>query len=495
MATPSLAPLDWIVIAAYGLGMLAIGWYFAGKTKNSEDYLLGGRKMNPTAVGLSLFATLMSTLSYMAYPGEMIKHGPMVFAGLVSFPLVYYIAGYWLIPRFMPLNVTSAYEILETRFGLSVRLMGTGFFLCLRFLWMAMIIFTMAKAVLVDILGLSTSWIPLLCLAMGLVTLAYTSLGGLRAVVITDVIQTVILFLGAGLTLLVIVRYFQGFGGCFPAVWPEHWDALNLGLNVQGRMTGGNAILMVWTWYICTAGSDQMAIQRYLATRDVRAARKTMAVSLGANFMVHILLALVGLALLAYFTDKPQLLPDGQSVVSHADMLFTRFIVLGLPSGVSGLVIAGLLAAAMSSLSSGVNSAASVISKDIWERFSGKPLTPETQLSRLRWLSVFIGLAATALSLALGGVEGNLFDKVVKVCNLFVGPLFVLFFLALFVPFANSAGTLAGGAVSVVIAVAIGYYEVFDIGISWMVFLALAGGVAVGIIVSLLAAIAFPKKR
>ncbi|MBN2210991.1 MAG: sodium/solute symporter [Sedimentisphaerales bacterium] len=495
MITPTLTKLDWIVIAAYGLGMLAIGGYYARKTRDAEDYLLGGRKMNPTAVGLSLFATLMSTLSYLAYPGEMIKHGPMVFAGLVSFPLVYYIAGYYLIPRFMPLNVTSAYEILETRFGLSVRLMGTFFFLCLRFLWMAMIIFTMARVVLVDIFGLKACWIPVLCLVMGLVTLAYTSLGGLRAVVITDVIQTVILFLGAGLTLLIIVRHFQGLGGCFPEVWPEHWDKWHLGLHPQGRMTGANAMLMMFTWYICTAGSDQMAIQRYLATRDVRAARKTMAVSLGTNFLVHILLALVGLALLAYFTAKPQLLPDGQSVVSHADMLFTRFIVVGLPTGLSGLVIAGLLAAAMSSLSSGVNSAASVISRDVWERFSRKSFTPESQLKRLRWLSVCIGLTATILSLALDRVEGNLLDMVIKVVNLFVGPLFVLFFLALFVPFANTPGALIGGAVSVVIAVAIGYFEVFQIGISWMVFLALTGGVGVGIVGSLVATIFHAKKK
>ncbi|MBN2211377.1 MAG: sodium/solute symporter [Sedimentisphaerales bacterium] len=486
MAESSLVWQDWLVIAAYGSGMLAVGWYYARKTRSTEDYLLGGRKMNPITVGLSLFATLMSTLSFLAYPGEMIKHGPMVFAGLTVLPVVYLVVGYVLIPRFMRLNVTSAYEILETRFGLSVRLMGTLFFLSLRFLWMATIIYATVNKALIGILNVDPKWAPLICLSMGLITLAYTSLGGLRAVVITDAIQTLILLLGAVVTLLLITHHFGGPGGWFPQTWFENWEEFRIGPELQGRLPIVNAMIMIFTWYICTAGSDQMAIQRYLATRNVKAARRTMAVSLSTNFIVQVILALVGLALMAYFTQMPQLLEDGSSVSAQADRLFPRFIVVGLPPGLSGLVTAGLMAAAMSSLSSGVNSSASVISRDLFERFSRKKRSEQDNLKRVQLISVVTGLAATALSLGVGWVEGNLLEVVIKVVNLFVGPLFVLFFLALFVPFANTIGALVGGVAGVAIAVAIGYFEIFNIGIAWMVFLALVGGVIVGMITSII---------
>ncbi|MBN2211615.1 MAG: sodium/solute symporter [Sedimentisphaerales bacterium] len=494
MTGRSLVWQDWLVIAAYGAGMLAVGWYYARKNRNAEDYLLGGRQMNPITVGLSLFATLMSTLSFLAYPGEMIKNGPLVFAGLAALPFVYIVVSYILIPRFMRLNVTSAYEILETRFGLSVRMMGTFYFLLLRFLWMATIIYTTASVAFNGILGLEAKWIPLICIIMGVITLAYTSLGGLRAVVITDAIQTLILLLGAIVTLLFITHHFGGVGGWFPDAWFDHWTPLQIGPSLQGRFPIVNAVIMIFTWHVCTAGSDQMAIQRYLATRSVQAARKTYAVSVITNFVTQALLAAVGLALLAYFTDMPQMLEDSQSVYDQADRLFPRYIVAGLPAGLSGLVTAGLMAAAMSSLSSGVNSSASVISRDFFERFSHKKLTEQARLQRVRIISLVTGLVATAMSISISGVEGNLLEVVIKVVNLLVGPLFVLFFLALFVPLANTVGALVGGAVSFIIAVAIGYFEIFHIGISWMIFLALIGGISVGITVSMMVNIAVKKQ-
>jgi len=131
--------LDFVVIALYALGMLAVGRYYATRTKTADDYLLGGRKMSPLMIGLSLFATLTSTLSYLAYPGEMIKNGPMIFAQLSAFPVVMLIVGWVLIPWIMRQRVTSGYELLEARLGLSGRLLGSGMFVVLRTIWMASI--------------------------------------------------------------------------------------------------------------------------------------------------------------------------------------------------------------------------------------------------------------------------------------------------------------------------------------------------------------------
>src|SRR5688572_1330390 len=110
-----LSVLDWFVIVLYAAGMMAVGVYYSRRNVTAEDYLLGGRQMKPWAIGLSLFATLLSTISYLAYPGEMIKHGPMILSGMLVYPVVMYVGGWVLIPFFTRLRVTSAYEILELR--------------------------------------------------------------------------------------------------------------------------------------------------------------------------------------------------------------------------------------------------------------------------------------------------------------------------------------------------------------------------------------------
>src|SRR4051812_24957967 len=120
-----MAFLDWLVVAAYMASMLGVGEYYARKNKSEEDYLLGGRKMGSFTVGLSLFASLLSTATYLGLPAEMIQHGPMAFTRILAYPFVYVIGAYALIPFLMRLDVTSAYEILEKRFGLGVRLMAS----------------------------------------------------------------------------------------------------------------------------------------------------------------------------------------------------------------------------------------------------------------------------------------------------------------------------------------------------------------------------------
>src|SRR5438046_2602513 len=132
--------LDLAVIVLYALAMLAIGRYYKTRVQTTDDYLLGGRTMSPLMIGLSLFATLTSTLSYLAYPGEMIKNGPMMFAQLTAFPVVMLIVGWVLIPRIMQQEVTSGYELLERRLGLVGRLLGATMFMTLRIVWMSAIL-------------------------------------------------------------------------------------------------------------------------------------------------------------------------------------------------------------------------------------------------------------------------------------------------------------------------------------------------------------------
>ena len=483
---------DWAVIAFYACGMIAVGWYYSRRTATTEDYLLGGRKMRPLSVGLSLFATLLSTISYLAWPGEMIKYGPAMFCTIAAYPLIFFVVGWFLIPFIMTLKVTSAYEILESRLGLSVRMLGSVFFLSMRLLWMAVIIYATTSKVLVPLLGLPQSATPWLCAVLGLITVIYTSMGGLRAVVLTDVVQTLILFGAVVVTIVLITVDIGGVGAWWPRGWPSHWPAVTIGYDCEARVTVFGAMLAAFTWYVCTSGSDQMAIQRYLATRDVKAARRVLATSLSADATVALFLGMLGLALLAYFRANPHFVPDGQTLMGDADKLFPRFIVFGLPVGVSGLVVAGLLAAAMSSLSSGVNSSCSVVTVDFIDRFrKRRNQQAETDHVRLaKFVSVGVGIVVVVLSSFIGMVEGNLLEIAYKVVNLLTAPLFGLFFMAIFVRFATVPGTLVGAVFGVATVFAINYWKEMTgtqgISFLWAMPAGLMVQVTVGSLVSLI---------
>lgn len=457
-ATHSMSSLDWTVIGLYAVGMLAVGWYYSRRAATTDDYLLGGRNMNPLNVGLSLFATLLSTISYLAYPGEMIRYGPMILAMIVAYPFVALVVGWLMIPFFMRLQVTSAYQILEMRLGLGVRMLGSIFFLSLRLLWMAVIIYATTDKVLVPLLGLDSSATPWLCAILGLITVTYTSMGGLRAVVLTDVVQTVILLGGAVLTIVLITIFLGGVGAWWPAEWPAHWPAPKL-YDPNERVTFFGIVLATFTWWVCTSGSDQMAIQRYLATRDVKAARMVLVTTLGVNVLVNCLLTLVGLSLLAYFRLNPHLIPDGQTILGNADRLFTQFIALGLPAGLSGLVVAGLLAAAMSSLSSGVNSSCSVITVDFIDRFRRSKENELDHVRLAKYVSVIVGTVVVILSAYVGAVQGNLLEVTYKVVNLITVPLFGLFFMAIFVPWAKGWATILGAIGGMTVVVTISFWK------------------------------------
>ncbi len=485
-----MVPFDWAVIASYMLAMVLIGWYFSRQVSTADDYLLGGRKMKPWAVGLSLFATLLSTISYLSWPGEIVMHGPMFLCGLLAYPFIAGVVGWWLIPYFMKLNVTSAYEILELRLGLSVRLLGSIFFLSLRLLWMAVIIYATISKVLVPLMGLEQSATPWLCALLGVVTVLYTSLGGLRAVVFTDVIQTAILFGGAILAMLVITKEMGGFTAWWPTQWAPNWQQPTLGYDPSVRVTLVGAFISTFTWFVCTSGSDQMAIQRYLATRDIRAARRMFNISLLTSGAVQLFLALLGLALLAYFRDHRYMLADGQTIASHADQLFPQFIVTGLPAGISGLVVAGLLAAAMSSLSSGLNSSCSVVAVDFSDRFRNSPTDGKNQVRQARFISAAIGAIVVLMSTYVGVVQGNMLEIAHKVVNLLVAPLFGLFFMALFVRWATALGTIIGAIAGLLVACAINYWKELTgtpgISFLWSMPLSLVAQIGVGMIASLL---------
>jgi len=451
-----LKAIDWVIIAVYGVSTIALGWYYSRRQHSTKEYFVGSGNMPPFLIGVSLFATLLSTITYLSLPGEVLGKGPMYMTSLPALPLVFPVVGYVLLPVYMQFRVTSAYELLEMRLGLSVRLLGVAMFLALRLTWMSLLVYLAAKAMSVMI-GVGEQWIPLIVLITGFVSVVYTSLGGLRAVVITDLIQVCLLF-GGALLVIIMVSVDRGGLGWFPTQWQAHWDPQPLfSLNPGTRITVFGTVLSVFLYYVCTAGGDQVSVQRFMATRDASAARRAFLTQLCVAAAITLTLGAVGLALLGYFQAHPGALPAGMSVQANADDIYPRFISFHLPAGISGFVVAAMFAAAMSSIDSGVNSITAVVMTDLLERFGYHPKTEKGHVFAARSLAFAIGTVAMIGSSFVGAIPGNITSITGKTANLLTTPIFELFFYALFVPNARPASVWIGWVFGVTAAILVGF--------------------------------------
>jgi SSS family solute:Na+ symporter len=460
IAGGGLGPVDWGVIVLYLGGVLWLGSFIAKRQSNNAEYFTAARThIHPLLVGISLFAALLSTISYLGKPGEMISKGPMVLIGQVlSVPIAFGIVGYWIIPRLVRQRVTSAYELLEARLGPTGRLLGAVLFVKLRLVWMGLLVHVSATALSV-ILGLGRTWTPLLAVVVGVVPLIYTSMGGLRAVVIANVVQAILLFLGAIFTIGVITVRCGGFSW-WPTGWSPQWDVQPLfSWDPQVRATVFGAVLSTVIWRVCTAGGDQMSIQHYMATSDVRATRRSYLFTCLANIAVTAVLAVLGLALLGYFTRFPEELGPGLNLGARADDLFPYFVSHLLPTGISGLVVAAIIAAS-SGMDTGVNAVTAVVMRDFVERAGWQASDEAARLRFTKWLSFGIGLAVVGASLIVGKVPGNFLEMTNKLANLETTTIFGLFFLALFVPCATPLGALMGTIFGLTAAVLVAFWDV-----------------------------------
>lgn len=480
--------MDLFVIGVYALGMLAIGWWYSRRTVSRDEFFTGGRGMNPLLVGVSLFATMLSTISYLSKPGEIVKNGPYTLTAVATVPISFFVVGYWLIPALMKFRLTSAYELLETRLGLSSRLIGAGMFVSLRLMWMAVLLNFAASAMLV-MMGLDQAWLLPATVLIAAVALGYSTLGGLRAVVVTDLFQFILL-LGGAMLVVAVVTYRMGGFGWFPTEWDPAWTKQPVfSLDPWTRLTVVGVLVSQTLWTICTAGGDQTAVQRYMATTDAAAARKSYLVKSVASILVSITLALVGLALMAYYRQFPEQFINGATVAGGADKLFPYFIAHQLPVGISGFVVAGMFAAAMSSVDSGVNSVTAVVSTDFVQRFRKTPEDDKSGVLHARIITVVVGVLVILCTTLIDKLPGNFFEVSKRATELFVVPLFTLFFVALFIPRATAAGANLGALSGFLVAAAVAFWNpLFDteraVSFTWINPLALLVGIPVGWLVS-----------
>jgi SSS family solute:Na+ symporter len=483
-----LTGLDFTVILAYLASLSLMGVYFSRRQVSREEYLLGGRRVHWLLAGGSVVATLLSTITFLSIPGEMVRYGLAYFTGLLGLPLAIPVVTRILLPKLMPLRITSMYEYLEQRYSAELRTLAAAVFTLRTLIWMGLVIYSCSLAV-AEMTGWDLYWTIAIT---GLVTTFYASAGGLRTVIWTDNLQLAVLMGGA----VAIPITIAGRTGTGPAGWWEVFSSAGrtqiqfFSIDLTIRLTVVGALLSQFFWSACTQGSDQVAVQRYLSTPSLEAARRSAWTYLAINLALLALLAICGLALFAFYLQGSGLdVAEFQNQVGpRADRLMPQFIVQELPPGVSGLLLAALLAAAMSSLSSGINSVAAVVSGDLLGRLrrGGEALS----LAQTKAVSVAGGLAAVSLALittwAVRRTDWNLIDLSQRLNHLFVGPLAVLFFAGLLFPRvrarAGIAGFLVGSAWSVLVAFGSGWIGLREpISFTWLVPGSFAAGLAAAV--------------
>ena len=509
-SSSGISTLDLVVIGIYLIGMMSMGLSIGRKQRSTNDFFVAGRSLPAWAVGISILASLLSTITYLGMPGEMFRTGVGFLTRQFGVPVVLVIVWFVWIPFFMRLNLTSAYEYLERRFNYSVRVLGAILCVLLLLGWMAVVVLTASKA-MAEITHLNLPWffgenqgeyrdadLHAIILAVGLFSVIYTTLGGIRAVVWTDVIQFFILIGGALFTIAYIALTTDSGIGDWMTAQQEYahresveWFSLDFG----DRSTVLFISVGMMFWFVCTHGANQVALQRYFTVKTVRAARSSYLVSALASFGLSVILAGVGLALL-YFVQEHSL-PASDGVLSEVhkirnkaqDSVFPQFIRFYLPAGMRGLVVAALFAAAMSTIDSGANSVSTIVTVDFFRRLKSRATNALDELRLARMLTATMGLIIVALTILLYHISKG--TDIISLCqkgfNCFLGPLGALFVLGLFSSRATPASVIPAVLVGEVFGICASYSEEF-FGVKYSTHLVIPGAWLVTVVVGYLLA-------
>lgn len=428
--------INMAVLLVYLAMMVWIGLRFAGRQKTAEDFFLAGRKMPWMAVAMSMYASLTSAVTYMGLPGLAYRSNVTLLAVAVVSPLLAPILITVFYPVYRKLNITTSYEYIGIRFGPAARRTAAALFLLARLGWMATVIYAPAMA-----LSIATG-LPLLAsiLLMGLLATLYTVAGGLAAVLWTDVVQFVMLIGGAIFVSVVLcVKHPDGAAGILS--FAQQHDHLQLDGSISlWRMTLAGVAISFFFQMMQDYGTDQVTVQRLMATKTKRGMAKAIVFNAGVDFCIITLLLFIGLGLFAFYQTNPGLLPEHIS----GDKIFPYFIVTALPAGISGLLIAAIFAAAMSSMDSGINSMATVVVND----FIGEGTRP---VHRARLVTAALGVLATALSILLffvGKAEG-IIETFATFMGLFSAPVLALFLLGLLTKHGRFGAWAPAAAISI----------------------------------------------
>lgn len=438
VADPSFGWLNWTLLIVYLIGMLFLGYFFMLRENGTEDFFKGGGRIPWWAAGMSIFATMLSAITFMAIPAKAYatdwKYFPLAFTILImAFPVVKYY-----LPFYRRLNVTTAYEYLEKRFNYATRFVASAIFILFMVARMALVLFLPSLALTV-VTGID---IYVCIVLMGVITIIYCTMGGVEAVVWGDVIQGFVLLGGAVLAIVFLVYGVDGGLNKVMeiAIEDNKLTMFDFSLSFKSAtfwviILGGLANNLI------SYSSDQTVIQRYLTTKDEKSAAKGIFMNGVLAVFVLVIFYSIGTALYVFYKTNPG---EMNFVMGNTDSVFPQFIMAEMPVGIAGLLIAAIFSATMSTVSSNVNSISTAFTSDFYRHFFSAS-SDKKQLLVARWSGIAFGGAGVAFALLMASMNIlSLMDYFNYILGLLTSGLGGLFLMAIFFPRIEGRSALGG---------------------------------------------------
>ncbi|OAT14872.1 putative sialic acid transporter [Buttiauxella noackiae ATCC 51607] len=443
--THSFGILNYVVLFGYLLAMMLVGVYFSKRQKTADDYFRGGGRIPGWAAGVSVFATTLSSITFMSIPAKAFTTDWTFILGQYLVIAILPVVFYFYIPFFRKLKVTSAYEYLEARFDVRSRLFASLSFMMFNIGRIAIITYLTVLA-LRPFIGIDPIVLVLLISVMCII---YTWMGGIEGVIWTDVIQGLLLSGSAVLIFIVICFKVQGgFGEIFTVT--QHADKFFPASQFRWSWTESTVpVLMIGFLFanIQQFTASQDVVQRYIVTDSIEETKKTLLTNAKLIAIIPIFFFAIGSALFVYYKQNPGLLPAGFNIGG----ILPLFVVTEMPTGIAGLIIAAIFAAAQSSISSSLNSISSCFNSDIYQRLSSKKRTPENSMRMAKLVILIAGLFSSAATVWLVMAnESEIWDAFNSLIGLMGGPMTGLFMLGIFCKRANAGSATLGIVVSIV---------------------------------------------
>ncbi|MBC7418639.1 MAG: sodium:solute symporter [Pedobacter sp.] len=424
----SIPTTDLIVFLLYMFGTLIFGCSFYFKNKSANTFTSGGGNMPAWVVGMSIFATFVSSISFLALPGSAYATNWNGFVFSLAIPVAAYLAVKFFVPLYREINSVSAYAFLEQRFGRWARIYASLCYMLTQVARMGSIMFLLALPI-----NALFGWdIYLIIIVTGACVLLYSMLGGITAVIWTDAIQGIVLIAGA-LTCAVVLLFSMTEGTMQVYQIAKQYDKLSLGGFKLSLSESTFWVILIYGLFINVQnfGIDQSYVQRYMTTGSLKKAKFSTWFGSLLYIPVSLLFFIIGTSLFAYYHVHPDLLPVELKAVGMADRIFPYFIVHGLPKGLTGLLIAAIFAAGMSSISTSLNSSATVILTDYYERYFQKTANNKKSMRVLYISTFFMGALGVGAALAMTQVKSAL-DAWWGLSSIFSGGMLGLFLLGYF---------------------------------------------------------------
>jgi len=477
--------LDYLALFAYLLVIVGMGFYFSRRENSTDDYFLAGRRIPWWAASLSIFSTHLSAVTFMGIPAAAFKDNWVTILINLGIILATPLTVFCFLPFYRRLNMTTIYEYLEHRFSPAIRVYGSLSFVLLQLAKMGVFLLLPALA-LTTVTGLN---VYLCILVMGLLCTIYTVLGGIEAVIWTDVLQSCILLGGA---ILCIGAIFAAEQFDFGAMISVASDANKFHFfNTEGGIdTSVFWVVIVGGFFIQMVPftSDQVIAQRFLTTRDEKAAAKSLWAHAAIVIPASLLFFSLGTALFIYFASRGDLLPPADM---KNDVIVPWFIVTQMPAGLAGLIIAGLFAATMSTVDSGMHAIATSLVNDVYRKIRPEA-TDKSRLKVARLLTIAAGVSGTLSAVLISKVDASsLWTLILLLVGLFGSSLTGVFLLGVFSRRASSRGVAVGIVCSIAALIALRFIDPSPIH----GFLTAAVGVLTCVGVGYLASLVLPDSK